>query len=454
MKTLLNIGISTQNDERLNRKIKLHNLIVLFVSAASLTYVPMHLYFGLYFLMSITFSILALSLTCLLLQYRKKHQAGFSVLTFGMIVIMSLISMTFGLISNIHFFQLCICLTAIVFFDSQKALRFFIFGVSLLCFFCLLSFVPYQSGLVMEKEGLVDIMQVYGYSNFFVLFAFTTLFFSSFVNLNSSFQERILRQNAILENKNVQITDSIKYAKHIQNAILPSHNTVKKYLDETFIVYKPKDIVAGDFYWIHPRNNGEVLLAAADSTGHGVPGAMVSVVCTNALNQAVKEFGLTDPGMILDKVRELVSDAFQQSDSDEVRDGMDISLCLIDKNKRILKWAGANNPLWIIRENSDDLEVVRPDKQSVSKTDNPVPFKTHTVQLNKGDCFYLFTDGYADQFGGSSSKKYMQKRIKKLLLSIYRKTMSTQKKLITDNLMHWMGKQEQVDDICFIGIRL
>ena len=454
MKNILNIGIASGNDESLNRKIKLHNIIVLFVSMACLTYVPLHLYFKLYSLMTITVSILTISVLCFFLQSRKKHLLGFAVLTFSMIILMSLISVTYGLIANIHFFLLCAGMTSIVFFDKENRLRYIIFSLSLASFFTLLLFLPYKTELTLSSDLLGSVIKVYGYSNFLVMFTFTTVFFTSFVKQNSSFQEKILRQNAILENKNTQITDSLKYAKHIQSALLPSVSMIKEYLAESFILYKPKDIVAGDFYWMHAKDSNRILFAAADSTGHGVPGAMVSVVCTNALNQAVKEFGLTDPGQILDKVRDLVADSFQHAHNAEVKDGMDISLCLIDKEKRTVKWAGANSPLWIIQENSDELTVIKPDKQSVAKTETPVPFTTHTVQLNAGDCFYLFTDGYADQFGGSAAKKYMQKRIKKLLLSIYKKTMVTQKKLITDNLMHWMGKNEQVDDICFIGVKL
>jgi len=389
-----------------------------------------------------------------MLQARKKHQLGFIVLTFAMIFIMSAISVVFGQIVNMHFFLLCICMTTTVLFDTQKILRFFIFSLALTSFFSLIFFLPYTTGFTSSSDLIVQAMKIFGYLNYLVIFAFTGIFFTSFVQQITLFQKKILSQNAVLEQKNLQITDSLKYAKHIQSAILPPVSTIKEYLNESFILYKPKDIVAGDFYWLHPKEDGQVLFAAADSTGHGVPGAMVSVVCTNALNQAVKEFGLTAPGEILDKVRELVSDGFQQNESGEVKDGMDISLCLIDRTQRIVKWAGANNPLWIIRENSDDLEIIKPDKQSVSKTDNPKPFTTHTVYLNSGDCFYLFTDGFADQFGGSAAKKYMQKRIKKLLLSIYKKTMSSQKRLINDNLLHWMGNLEQVDDICFIGVKL
>jgi len=455
MKKLLDTGTSSHNDESLNRKIKLNNLIVIFSCVACMAYIPLYLYFKLYSLVALTACFMALSVFCFILQARKKHRMGFSVLTFGMIALMSTSSILFGLITNLHFFMLCICMTTIIFFDDKKILRHVIFGLSLLCFFGLLLLLPYKTALTSGSEFLGYVLNIYGYFNYFVLFVFTTMFFTSFVRQNSVFQKKILTHNSILEHKNTQITDSLKYAKHLQDAILPSVSTIKEYLEESFIVYRPKDIVAGDFYWMHAKNKNEILFAVADSTGHGVPGAMVSVVCTNALNQAVKESGLTDPGKILDKVRELVAQFFQHPDNtSEVSDGMDISLCLIDTETRTIKWAGANSPLWIIRENCDALTIIKPDKQAVAKTDMPKPFTTHSLQLNAGDCFYLFTDGYADQFGGSSAKKYMQKRIQKLLLSIYKKTMSTQKKLITDNLIHWMGKLEQVDDICFIGIKL
>jgi len=404
--------------------------------------------------MQTAFIMVLTSMFCLFLQSRKRHETGFGLLIFSVMILLNISSIQFGLVANVHFFHICSCMAAITLFDKNKGLRNVIIGLSMLSFFALLGYFYNRPGFAYLPEGVLAGLKIYGYINYVVLFSFTIVFFTSFVKQNSISQEKIMTQNAVLEYKNVQITDSIKYAKHIQDAILPSLNTIKQYLEESFILYKPKDIVAGDFYWMHAKENGQVLFAAADSTGHGVPGAMVSVVCTNALNQAVKEFGLTDPGQILDKTRELVANSFQKSDNDEVKDGMDISLCLIDKDKRVLHWAGANTPLWIIRENSDDVEVIKPDKQSVSTIENPVPYTTHTVQLNPGDCFYLFTDGYADQFGGSAAKKHMQKRIKKLLLTVYRKTMSTQKKLITDNLTHWMENQEQVDDICFIGVKL
>jgi len=186
-------------------------------------------------------------------------------------------------------------------------------------------------------------------------------------------------QKQIVEEKNKEITDSIQYAKRIQSAILPPNKVVKEYLQESFILYKPKDIVAGDFYWLEHKDD-KVLFAAADCTGHGVPGAMVSVVCNNGLNRSVREYGLTDPGKILDKTREIVVEEFEKSE-EEVKDGMDIALCSLEGTK--LQYAGAHNPLWIIR-NGELLET-KANKQPIGKFDNPEPYNTHTIELQKGD---------------------------------------------------------------------
>ena len=253
-----------------------------------------------------------------------------------------------------------------------------------------------------------------------------------------------------LEEKNKEITDSITYAKRIQNAILPSDKTVKEYLPNNFVLYIPKDIIAGDFYWMEHKDDN-ILFAAADCTGHGVPGAMVSVVCNNALNRSVREYGLTNPAEILNKTREIVVQEFEKSD-DDVKDGMDISLCSLDFNNQTLKWCGANNPLWIVRKGK--LIETKPDKQPIGKVDNPQSFTTHTIELQKGDTIYIFTDGFADQFGGEKGKKFMYKPFKELLLSIQEKTMDEQKIVLEQHFESWRRSLEQVDDVCVIGIRV
>ena len=251
-----------------------------------------------------------------------------------------------------------------------------------------------------------------------------------------------------LEVKNQEIMDSINYAKRIQSAILPPAKLVKEYLKESFILYIPKDVVAGDFYWME-QASGKVFFAAADCTGHGVPGAMVSVICNNALNRSVREHGLSKPGDILNKTREIVVEEFDQSE-EEVKDGMDIALCSIEGMK--LEYAGAHNPLWIIR-NGEIIET-KANKQPVGKFDNPKPYKTHSFDLEQGDTIYIFSDGYVDQFGGKKGKKFKSKTFRDLLLSIQEKAMEEQKKSIESTFQTWRGDLEQLDDVCIIGVKV
>lgn len=289
----------------------------------------------------------------------------------------------------------------------------------------------------------------------FLIVGFVFLILASvyiFRSLRKSKRQQKLIQNqvAILNQKNLEITDSIQYAKRIQNAILPPKKLVKQLLPDSFIFYQPKDVVSGDFYWMdrHQRN---ILFCAADCTGHGVPGAMVSVVCHNALNRSIQELNLTSPGEILNKTREIVIEQFEKSE-DHINDGMDISLCSLDPNSLELRWAGANNPLWILRNN--ELIETKPNKQPIGKYFTKDDFTTHTFQLEKGDMIYLFSDGYADQFGGEKNKKFKRSAFRKLLLKVKDLSLDNQKQVIKNAFEEWKGDQEQVDDICIIGVRI
>lgn len=265
----------------------------------------------------------------------------------------------------------------------------------------------------------------------------------------------IREQKEEIQEAHKEITDSIAYAKRIQSAILPPTKLVKQYLNESFILYKPKDVVAGDFYWMGHVDDW-VYFAAADCTGHGVPGAMVSVICNGGLNRSINEFKLTEPGQILDKTRELVIKEFEKSE-EEVKDGMDIALCAIktdNDNVIEFKYAGAHNPLWIIRKGAKEIEQVRADKQPIGQYESVQAFTTHEVHLDKGDTIYIFSDGYADQFGGEKGKKFKAANFKRLLLSIQNESMDTQRDLINKAFEDWRGHLEQVDDVCVIGVRL
>lgn len=258
------------------------------------------------------------------------------------------------------------------------------------------------------------------------------------------------KQKQIIEEKQKEITDSINFAKRIQTAILPPENYWKTHLPESFVMYQPKDIVSGDFYWLENMNDF-ILFAAADCTGHGVSGAMVSVVCSNALTRTVKEFGITEPEKILNKVRELVLETFAKSEND-IKDGMDISLCCLNTRNNELLWSGANNPLWYIRENN--LNEIKGDKQPIGKNDNPKPFTSHSVQLQKQDTIYILTDGYPDQFGGEKNKKFKYKPLKDLLAEIHQKPLEIQEEILEQHFTSWKGNTEQTDDVLIIGVKV
>jgi serine phosphatase RsbU (regulator of sigma subunit) len=252
-----------------------------------------------------------------------------------------------------------------------------------------------------------------------------------------------------------EITQSFRYAQRIQTAILPPEKFVDEIFKDSFVLFKPKDIVSGDFYWMEVVGS-RMLVAAVDCTGHGVPGAMVSMVGHNCLNRTVHEFGLTRPDEILNKLTELVEGTFVHKDSqyteEEIKDGMDISLCCIDLEKRQLEWAGANNPLWMLRNGA--MNEITANKQPIGKFDNRQPFTNHVIPLQPGDCFYLFTDGYADQFGGPAGKKFKYKQLNELLCSVSSKNMKEQRMILDERFESWRGDLSQIDDVCMIGIRL
>ncbi len=263
-------------------------------------------------------------------------------------------------------------------------------------------------------------------------------------------KEEIEEQHKVLEEQHKEITDSINYAKRIQDAILPPLKLVKGYMPDSFILYKPKDIVAGDFYWMEGINN-LIIFAAADCTGHGVPGAMVSVVCHNAMNRSVKEFMLVKPSDILDKTREIVMETFEKS-AEDVNDGMDIALCSINTESNKLNFSGANNGLYVVRDG--DIIEIKPDKQPIGNYKDAKPFTNHEMSLQKGDVIYAFTDGFPDQFGGPKGKKFMYKPFRNMLIDIHQNPMDQQHETLVKAFSDWKGDIEQIDDVCVIGVRI
>jgi len=256
-----------------------------------------------------------------------------------------------------------------------------------------------------------------------------------------------------IEIKNKDITDSINYSKKIQDAILPPKELKYKLFPDAFVLFKPKDIVSGDFYWFTEKN-GKKLIAACDCTGHGVPGALMSMVGNNTLNQIVNEKGITTPAEALNILHKEVIKSLKQEENSETKDGMDVALITFN-NIYEIEYAGAYRPLWIVRKNAL-LEEIKANKFSIGnfQSSGEYQFTNHKIKLEKGDCLYIFSDGYADQFGGPEGKKFRSKKLQELFISINNKSMIEQEAILEKTIDEWKQNLNQVDDILVIGIRV
>jgi serine phosphatase RsbU (regulator of sigma subunit) len=265
-------------------------------------------------------------------------------------------------------------------------------------------------------------------------------------------KERINTLKVEVEIKHKEIIDSVTYAKRIQEAILPDKNEISSCLPNSFVLFKPRDIVSGDFYWFYNRNN-QNFIAAIDCTGHGVPGAFMSMIGNTILNQVVKEKGISDPGMILQLLNDEINHSLKQNQQDsESRDGMDAAICCFDFTKSEMRYAGAMRPLYIVK--GGVLEEYKADKFSVGGRNFEIPkkFETKVFAFDKNDVFYISSDGYADQFG-AKDKKLMTRKFKDLLVSIHHLEMSEQRDFLDKFLEDWKGALEQTDDILVIGVK-
>lgn len=261
-------------------------------------------------------------------------------------------------------------------------------------------------------------------------------------------------QNHLIAEKNRNITDSINYAKVIQNALLPQETEFISVFPKAFILFKPKDIVSGDFYWFAEKN-GKKIVAAVDCTGHGVPGAFMSMIGITFLNEIINEKGITRAADILGEMRNRVKASLKQRGMEgESRDGMDMSVLCFSEDFKTVEYAGANNPLWRVTAEGGFHEIA-PDKRPIGYYKGQgLPFSNHKIQLEKGDCLYIFTDGYADQFGGLRGKKFKYKQLKDILITHCSQSMQLQKEFLASTLNEWQGNMEQTDDVCLVGIKI
>jgi phosphoserine phosphatase RsbU/P len=266
-------------------------------------------------------------------------------------------------------------------------------------------------------------------------------------------KETITKQRDIIAIQKTELTDSIEYAKRIQTAVLTPLDYINKTLPNNFILFKPKAIVSGDFYWVTEKN-GIKIIAVGDCTGHGVPGALMTMLGMSFLNEIISQNIELKPNIILDKLRTKIVQALNQPGKEEIsRDGMDIALCMIDMKNMKLQFAGAINPLILIR--NKDLQIIKADRMSVGMENREeVSFSDNNLDINIGDVLYMSTDGFQDQFGGSNRKKFTSTRLHELLLDIHKNEMDKQKEILDKTLTDWMNGDVQIDDILVLGIKI
>jgi len=277
-----------------------------------------------------------------------------------------------------------------------------------------------------------------------------------FIQLRKTRAQKVVieGQHEKLNESHREITDSINYAKRIQDALMTSAVYIKEVLPESFILFNPKDVVSGDFYWVYRSPKGQIYFTVADCTGHGVPGAFMSMIGTSLLNEFIIENKIQDTAEVLTKMREQIIKSLDQKGlQGENKDGMDMALCKYDPKKGTVQYSGAYNPLLHISKN--EINQLKGDSQPVGlHTGKKLPFTSKEIQVAKGDMLYIYSDGFPDQFGGEKGKKYLSGKFKKFLLSISDKPIDEQNTLIKDEFANWIGDHEQIDDVCVMGVRI
>jgi serine phosphatase RsbU (regulator of sigma subunit) len=443
---IYNIGVKESDAPELIRKKRVNNQVTLFTSLATAFFIPYLVVVDNYYFLKFEIATVIM----ILCAFAFNNFGLLKVSMFWRFVVI-LIDVGYASIEmpGAGFEYFLIPLGLIPFILSEET----IVQISLMCIALTAFFFAYYL-LENGYQPNYTITHRATYWTHIVVVAMTlllcALFVLKFKTASSKYEKVIHNQVKEINQQKQSILDSIEYAKRIQRSLLPPPEEFHRAIKDYFVYFKPKDIVSGDFYWLEEHDN-KIFVAVADCTGHGVPGAMMSVMCSNALTRAVKELNITTPALILDKVDELLAEQFRMN-KESMYDGMDVTFCSIDFTNSNLEYAGAFNPLYKISEGN--LLEIKADKQPIGKMDGRKPFTNHTVKLIKGDCYYLFSDGYGDQFGGPRKRKFSSSQFKEVLTRNNHLSMNQQRETLKKSFEDWKGVEEQVDDVCVMGFRV
>jgi serine phosphatase RsbU (regulator of sigma subunit) len=444
--------INTTDDVFEKAKINLAFNFTFFISLLAIPFIIQLYINGFWYHFAINiFEILSLAIIYFL--FRSNIDIKYIGISFvAMDSVMSAGSLVF---QNGHF-EIQACLWSMVLITYTFFVLGKNWGVSIVIFITILYLgcIPLEKGISLLNFEIPQ-NQILPTASAFIIFPFLLIvhIITVFISTSITAANLMREQKQKLERQKGEILSSITYAKRIQQARLPNIESIYSSLPNSFILFKPKDIVSGDFYFFH-KTDETVFIASSDCTGHGVPGAIMSMICSEKLEDAVTQN--IDISKILEVLNKGVKASLRQSDNnDSTRDGMDIALCSINTVNRIVKYTGANRPLWIFRHEQRTIEEIKATKSAIGGlTLNEQTFDCHELKLQQGDTIYIFTDGYADQFGGENGKKLTTKKFKDILLSIQNKSMGDQEAYIDSFIENWKAGGEQVDDILVIGVRL
>jgi sigma-B regulation protein RsbU (phosphoserine phosphatase) len=444
---IANLGIDKDTPFYVSNKIKLFNNANLVILLVNVVYLAIGTAFCFHWATALTAYSFVSNIVAFFLVKHGRYKLAFNFTMIYGVVFLTCFTFLFGNVNNSYFYFLFLPVVCNLMFDNLKTgLTYFIISLVFMIanIYIIGNYEPYYK--------LTGDLRFIGYPN--VIFSALLIFLGVrlFKQENVKYAGEIETQRKVLEEKNTEITDSINYAKKIQQALLPGEDEFKTHFQEAFVLLKPKDIVSGDFYWMTEKSS-KLFYATADCTGHGVPGGFMTMLGISFLDEIVNEKGVLEPAQILNELRERIIVALKQTGiSGESKDGMDIALCCIDKKKNILQYAAANNSIYIIKD--EKITEYKPDKQPCGFSHETKSFTQHEIKIEQGDSIYSFTDGFADQFGGPKGKKFKYRQLEDLLLSNYSLTAGEQSNILANTFDKWKGELEQVDDVLIIGVKI
>lgn len=443
-----NIGIHDTDPSDVTRRFKLVNRFCFLAAITTFFFAPLLYVVGNHYYACIQLAAGVLTSLYLVFSIRRQYTTAFCWMFFSILGNVFYASLD-NPGSGVEYYFIPLGFGTFLVIENKKACVAMM-SLCAVAFFLSFAIRQYCSTGFIIPSPWIEIMYITILASNFLLCG---VFVYQFTMVNERHERIITEQKLHLAEKNKDITDSLNYAKRIQQAKLPDRKEIESAFPDSFVLFQPKDIVSGDFYFFH-KDRHLAYIAAADCTGHGVPGAFMSMIGSEKLNDALQT-GVPVTG-ILSFLNKAIKSSLRQSDSDDsTRDGMDIAFCAVDTASLVVQFTGAQRPFWIIRNGSNETEEIKATKKSLGGlTGDDQQFETHTIQLSRGDTFYLFTDGYADSFNGISGKKLTTKRFRELLLTVKDKSMREQHNALKQFIAEWSGKTEQVDDILVIGVRL